>query len=145
MGAIFILLAVGTLGVDLIGIATALGLSTEITAGAIISGAYFGDKMSPLSETTNLASAVATGFVIETGYAGLDDLFTRGGMASMLTTVWLIIAAMAFGGVLEYTGLLARLLQPLLKAAKSDRALVAATGVTAIGMNVVAGDQYMSI
>ncbi len=48
----------GTIGVALIGIALALGLSPEITAGAIISGSYFGDKMSPLSDTTNLASAV---------------------------------------------------------------------------------------
>ena len=39
--------------------------------------------------------------MIETGYAGLDDLFSRGGMVSMLTTVWLIISAMAFGGVGE--------------------------------------------
>jgi hypothetical protein len=50
---------VGTLGVGLIGIANALGVSPEITAGAVISGSYFGDKMSPLSETTNLAPAVA--------------------------------------------------------------------------------------
>ena len=258
---------VGTLGVGLIGIATALGVSPEITAGAVISGGYFGDKMSPLSETTNLApavagtdlfthirtmmwtavpsilitlvifgviglrqvpdapldltevlhiieeiynvglltlipllvvlimsfrkiaafptilvgalvggitavflqpaivinfandaslstpmtmikgvwSAMATGFAINTGYIGLDSLFTRGGMSSMLGTVWLIISAMAFGGVLEYTGLLTRLLQPVVHAAKSDRSLVAATGFTAIGMNLVAGDQYMAI
>jgi NhaC family Na+:H+ antiporter len=76
---------------------------------------------------------------------GLDDLFSRGGMVSMLTTVWLIISAMAFGGVMEYTGLLARLLEPVVRAAKSERSLVAATGLTAIGMNVVAGDQYMAI
>lgn len=258
---------VGTLGVGLIGIAQALGVSPEITAGAIISGSYFGDKMSPLSETTNLAptvagtdlfthikgmmwtaipsilitlvifgvmgqrvvpetplditivlevlndvyaislltlipllvvlvmslrrvsafatimvgalvggltavilqpdvvinfvndpalgsvmtmikgvwSAIATGFAIDTGFEGVDSLFSRGGMASMLSTIWLIICAMAFGGVLEYTGLLDRLLQPIVKAAKSDRSLVAATGLTAIGMNVVAGDQYMAI
>ncbi|WP_144394071.1 Na+/H+ antiporter NhaC [Pleionea sediminis] len=49
----------GTIGVALIGVANGLGLSPEITAGAIISGAYFGDKMSPLSDTTNLAPAVA--------------------------------------------------------------------------------------
>ena len=48
----------GTIGVGLMGIAAGLGLSPEITAGAIISGAYFGDKMSPLSDTTNLAPAV---------------------------------------------------------------------------------------
>jgi NhaC family Na+:H+ antiporter len=257
----------GTLGVGLIGIAQALGVSPEITAGAVISGAYFGDKMSPLSETTNLApavagtdlfthikgmvwttlpsilialvifgvlgytgaytapldlsvvleaiesifyvgfwtliplllvlvlsllrfpafptiilgalvggftavvlqpdvvlafvndpslstpiamlkgiwSAMATGFSIETGYEGLDSLFSRGGMASMLETVWLIISAMAFGGVMEYTGLLARLIQPILKWAKGDRRLVAATGLTSIGVNIIAGDQYMAI
>jgi len=49
----------GTVGVALIGIAIGLELSLPITAGAIISGAYFGDKMSPLSDTTNLAPAVA--------------------------------------------------------------------------------------
>jgi len=49
----------GTVGVALIGIATGLDMSLGLTAGAIISGAYFGDKMSPLSDTTNLAPAVA--------------------------------------------------------------------------------------
>ena len=49
----------GTIGVVLIGIATALGADLGITAGAVIGGAYFGDKMSPLSDTTNLA-ALAT-------------------------------------------------------------------------------------
>ena len=258
---------VGTLGVGLIGIAGVLGVSPEMTAGAIISGSYFGDKMSPLSETTNLApavagtdlythirammwtavpsilialiafgviglrtvadaaldltevlvvldniysiglltlipllvvlimsfrkiaafptimvgalvggltaiilqpdivlefandpslstpvamlksvwSAMATGFAIDTGYEGLDSLFSRGGMASMLGTVWLIICAMAFGGVMEYVGLLDRLLQPIVNRAKSDKSIVAATGLTSIGMNIVAGDQYMAI
>jgi len=49
----------GTVGVALIGIASGLDMSLAITAGAIISGSYFGDKMSPLSDTTNLAPAVA--------------------------------------------------------------------------------------
>ena len=257
----------GTLGVGLIGIASLLGVSPELTAGAVISGAYFGDKMSPLSETTNLApavsgtdlythiknmlwttvpsilialavfgflgysgdfsapldltivleaiesifrvglltlipllvvlvlsfrripafstilagalvggitaaflqpevvlafanepgvsppvamikgiwSAMATGFELDSGYAGLDSLLSRGGMASMLETVWLVISAMAFGGVMEYTGLLAKLIQPVLKAVKSDRSILLATGLTSIGINIVAGDQYMAI
>jgi NhaC family Na+:H+ antiporter len=50
---------VGTVGIALVGIGQALGLSEGWVAGAIISGAYFGDKMSPLSDTTNLAPAVA--------------------------------------------------------------------------------------
>lgn len=257
-----------TLGVSLIAVAKVIGVSPEITAGAVISGAYFGDKLSPLSETTNLAAAVAgtsifthiknmlwttvpsvlialvlfgviglrrppemteldvtvvlqiiesvfhislwtlipllavllmalrkapafptvlvgallggamavilqpelvlafvnepdlswpvamvkgvwaamaTGFALETGYAGLDALISRGGMASMLETIWLIISAMAFGGVLESSGLLARLLQPLLERAKSARSMLVSVGVTAIGLNVIAGDQYMAI
>ena len=257
----------GTLGIGLIGIAGALGVSPEITAGAVISGAYFGDKMSPLSETTNLApavagtdlythikgmlwttipsiiialvifavigyngevtealdltavlkaisdefqvgllpliplvvvlvlsfrrvsafvtiflgaliggltavilqpdvvlafggapdlsaplamlkgvwSAMATGFVIESDYPSLNALFSQGGMSSMLETVWLILSAMAFGGVMENSGLLARLIQSVLKAAKSDRSLLIATGLTSIGVNIIAGDQYMAI
>ena len=99
----------------------------------------------PMAMIKGVWSAMATGFTIETGYEGLDSLFSRGGMTSMLTTVWLIISAMAFGGVLEYTGLLSRLMQPIVQRAKSERSLVAATGLTAIGMNVVAGDQYMAI
>jgi NhaC family Na+:H+ antiporter len=50
---------VGTVGIALVGIGTALGLEEGWIAGAIISGAYFGDKLSPLSDTTNLAPAVA--------------------------------------------------------------------------------------
>lgn len=49
----------GTIGIALLGIGSALGIPTKIIAGAIISGAYFGDKMSPLSDTTNLAPAMA--------------------------------------------------------------------------------------
>jgi NhaC family Na+:H+ antiporter len=52
---------------------------------------------------------------------------------------------MAFGGVMEYTGLLARLIRPVVEWAKGDRRLVAATGLTSIGINIVAGDQYMAI
>ena len=49
----------GTVGLALMGICSVLGLSVPMTVGAIISGSYFGDKMSPLSDTTNLSPAVA--------------------------------------------------------------------------------------
>ena len=49
----------GTIGVALIGVGMGLGINPAMTAGAIVSGAYFGDKMSPLSDTTNLAPAIA--------------------------------------------------------------------------------------
>jgi NhaC family Na+:H+ antiporter len=258
---------VGTLGAALVGIGIALGLSAEITAGAVISGAYFGDKLSPLSETTNLTpavsgtdlythiklmtrrtipsitvasvifffiglraqpeggfdlteatdaieeafniglimllpllvvillaikkvqpsvtillgaltagiiavifqadvvlafvnepdlpdalalfkgvwSAMATGFVADTGFPGLDDLLSGGGMESMLNTVWLILSALAFGGVMAVTGQLGRIIEPLRERAKSDSGILVATGVTAIGINLVAADQYLAI
>jgi NhaC family Na+:H+ antiporter len=258
---------IGTLGVSLIAIATALGVSPEMTAGAVISGAYFGDKISPLSETTNLAPAVAgtdlythikammattipsitialalytvfglredvsdafdlgptldaishefhigivpilpllvviflamrrvsptvsimagaltgglvaviaqpdvvlafvndpslstpwamikgvwdamaTGFVADTGFPGLDTLLSGGGMSSMMDTVWLIMSALAFGGIMDYTGMLGRIIDPLVRNADTDRKILASTGVTAIGINVIAADQYLAI
>ena len=258
----------GTLGVALIGVAQGLDMSPAITAGAVISGAYFGDKVSPLSDTTNIApaaagselfahirhmtwttvpslaialvlftvvglgtspsgggeafgdlprvlgeqfdlgwyllipmlivfglaitgfpaypsiligallggvfavlfqpdvvvrladdeglsrpmalvagvwSALADGYRASTGNAAVDDLLTRGGMVSMLNTVWLIFCAMGFGAMMESTGLLERMVRSVLKAAKSTGALIAATIGTAATSNIVAADQYMSI
>lgn len=258
----------GTLGVGLIGVAIGFGVSPAITAGAVVSGAYFGDKMSPLSDTTNLAPAVAgtdlfthirhmawttapsftlaviafaimgvnveietgssslalmtetlrasftisplallplvvvllmamrklpplptilagallgavmalvlqpgivialagdanlstpmalakgawvalsSGYVSATGVPEVDDLLSRGGMASMLTTIWLIICALAFGAVLEHAGMLERLIRSALKAAHSTGSLIITTGLTCIGANIVAADQYMAI
>jgi len=258
----------GTLGVALIGVALGLGLSPTITAGAVVSGAYFGDKMSPLSDTTNLAAAVvgvnlfdhirhmawttgpsfviaivlfliagsgadvadndlqlsttmatldssfdvtplallpllivflmavrkfpplptiflgailgglvaiwlqpdvvaayagdgaggriltmtkgvwmalSDGYVSHTGNAEVDDLLSRGGMSSMLTTVWLIICALTFGAVMEQARFLERLIKSALRAAHSDGSFFATVALTCIGTNVVAGDQYIAI
>jgi len=258
----------GTLGVALVGVALGLGLSPAITAGAIVSGAYFGDKMSPLSDTTNLAAAVvgvnlfdhirhmvwttgpsfiialviylfigsgtevatdelqlsatmaalassfditplallpllivflmavrkfpplptiflgailggltaiwlqpdvvaafagdagqgralamtrgvwmalSDGYASNTGTPEVDGLLSRGGMSSMLTTVWLIICALSFGAVMEQAGFLARLIQSALRAARSTGSFFATIALTCIGTNIVAGDQYIAI
>ena len=258
----------GTLGVALMGIATGLGLSPSVTAGAIISGAYFGDKMSPLSDTTNLAPAIAgtdlfshirhmvwttgpslvialiiflimglnsnaegnadglvliqstlqntfnisvvsfvpivvifvlaykkmpafptiligallaglfsillqpevvsnfvnqpelsksltllsgvwtalhSGFVLESGIPMVDDLLTRGGMASMLNTIWLVICALTFGAVLETAQLLNKIVEKVLTFANSTGSLIVTTIATCIGINIIAADQYISI
>jgi NhaC family Na+:H+ antiporter len=258
----------GTVGVALIGIAAAQNLNVGLAAGAVVSGAYFGDKMSPLSDTTNLAPAMAgtelfthirhmlwtttpsllialilftaiglttaaphdtaavnairasigdsfaigphlllpvvlvlilvvrrvpatlalmvgtltgcvfavvfqpeavttlaaspdiprwaalikgcwqtlaTGFALTSGNAALDDLLSRGGMASMLNTVWLILAAMTFGAVMEKTGMLGRIAEAILGAVRGTGSLIAATLATSIGMNILASDQYMAI
>jgi len=258
----------GTIGVALIGIAIAQNLNPGLAAGAIISGAYFGDKMSPLSDTTNLAPAMAgtdlfthirhmvwttvpsillalalfaaigifmdaprdtgslraiqdalagrfvigwylllplllvlglvvrrvpalpalligamtgavfavlfqpeavlayaasdglprwtalvkgawmalfDGYVSESGNEALDSLLSRGGMSSMLSTVWLILAAMTFGAVMETTGMLQRIAAAILGAVRGTGSLIAATLATAFGMNVLASDQYIAI
>jgi NhaC family Na+:H+ antiporter len=66
-------------------------------------------------------------------------------MGSMLNTIWLIICALSFGAVMEHAGLLERLIQSVLSAAKSTGALIASVLLTCIGANVIAGDQYMAI
>ncbi len=74
-----------TVGIALIGIASALGISAGMTAGAVISGAYFGDKLSPLSDTTNLAPAMAG-----------TDLFTHIKYMSLTTVPTIIITLIIF-------------------------------------------------
>ena len=258
----------GTLGIGFMGIAAALDLSLPISAGAIISGAYFGDKLSPLSDTTNLAAAVSNsdlfdhiqhmlwtttpsfiialvvffvlgigsgsnvavediellqlamqdaflinpfmlvplalllvmavkkqpalstlivgaligcvfavafqseaiialaadsslnsvaaifkgllsamflGYSSVSGNESLDSLLTKGGMSSMLTTVGLIINAMAFGGAMARTGLLERLVESALSRVKSAGGLITTTVTACIGTNILAADQYLSI
>lgn len=253
----------GTIGIGLMGVAAQMGLSPAIAAGAVISGAYFGDKASPLSDTVNLAAAtagsdvyahireslwtsvpalalavalfallgkagnfdatsilwaieakvrislwaflplilvfllsvlrvapfvaifsgalagavmaiildparviafanapqlptalallkgcwaaLATGHTGTTGEKAIDAILSRGGMASMMNTVWLIITALAFGAVVEHAGLLDRLIGPLVARTRSNTGLVTAVAGTAVLSNVVTSDQYISI
>ncbi|MBN2213300.1 MAG: Na+/H+ antiporter NhaC [Bacteroidales bacterium] len=258
---------IATIGVALLGIGRTMGIHDGLVAGAIISGSYFGDKMSPLSDTTNLAPAVAgtdlfthirymvitttpsivlaaiifsvIGFSSE--YATIEDnvnavissmqksfhlspflmlvpviliiviikkvpalpalligtllgamaalifqphildqlgreglskfqssyqvilqamfgdisiatdnesmnkLFSTGGMAGMLNTVWLIISAMVFGGAMESAGLLTRISHSVVSFAHSTGSLIASTIATCIFFNLTASDQYISI
>lgn len=243
----------GTVGIALLGVGQGLNIPVEVVAGAIISGAYFGDKMSPLSDTTNLAPAMAgatlfdhvrhmifttgpsliiavilygimgakyagqaldpgeinkilealsggfninplmfippalviamvvmkvpavpgliggtilgglfafifqgkgfgdilnaamNGFVSETGFEAIDSLLTRGGMQSMMWTVSLILCALTFGGILEATGMLEAIAGAILKLAHGTGGLVTATIFSCIFVNIVTGEQYLSI
>lgn len=243
----------GTVGIALMGVGIGLGIPTPMIAGAIISGAYFGDKMSPLSDTTNLAPAMAgsnlfdhikhmfytttpsfiislilfailgmkyagqeldvsklniifdglkasgainpilllppviviilvikkmpaipglligvatgvllavlvqganygdivnvlnDGYVSETGIEVVDELLTRGGLQGMMYTVSLIMCAMIFGGVMEKAGFLNVIAEKLLKLAVNTGSLVLITIISCIVINVLAGDQYLSI
>ncbi len=263
---------IATVGIAMLGIGTALGISSGLAAGAIISGAYFGDKMSPMSDTTNLAPAVAgtdlithirymlwttvpsivitlilfliiglflkedsaaanvdellntlstkfyispilfvvpavvifmivmkidaipailTGTIlgglfavifqpnivselgantnaIETSYIEasyravinamtidtsittdndlVNGLLETGGMKGMLNTIWLIVCAMSFGGMMERLGFLTRITNALIsKKKKGKGSLILTTTATCIGFNLTTSDQYLAI
>lgn len=253
-----------TIGVAMVGIGRALGIPDGLIGGAIISGSYFGDKISPLSDTTNLAAAVTEtplfdhirylllttgpsiiislilftgiGFWLDTSstavdasivldaiderfnvtlwlllppaitlalivkkvdaipalFAGilagvvcalvfqqdllaeimsddsypmyrlvmgtlfggveivtsntqLNDLFSSSGMYGMLGTVWLILAAMTFGGVMEASGMIARIMHSVKSLATNFFSLVACTTGTCIVTNISTSDQYIAV
>jgi len=89
-------------------------------------------------------AAMATGFVSKSGNAAIDQLFSRGGMASLLTTVWLVLAALSFAAIMEHAGFLARLLEPIVAHARSRGRLILAVNGSGVGLNVIAGDQYVA-
>ncbi|MDN4166919.1 Na+/H+ antiporter NhaC [Cytophagales bacterium LB-30] len=258
---------VATVGIALLGIGRALGFDDAIIAGAIISGAYFGDKISPLSDTTNLAPAMAgtdlfthirymlyttvpsititliiflimgfTGneeasvndiaavtkaisekftinlwlFIVpvvvigmilkkvpaipalligallggvfavifqpqvvaevagdvqgaaKQGYMAVmkalygsisvttdnetvNELLTTKGMAGMLNTIWLILCAMIFGGIMETSRMLHRITSAIIGMANSTGSLIASTAGTCVFFNITASDQYLAI
>lgn len=255
-----------TVGIALIGIGRAIDIPEGMVAGAVISGAYFGDKLSPLSDTTNLAPAVSGSdlfthikyltittvptiiitliilsiinfFIISNGptdhqsllnsinntfnispllfivplivifmifkktpplialfigtvlgglfavifqssiinglsgdtelsFRGayqtvlnsmtvetsidsgdpiLNDLFNSGGMKGMLNTIWLVICAMVFGGIMESIGALKKISSSLLELGKSTFSIFASTVGSCLFINLTASDQYLSI
>ena len=258
---------VATVGVALLGIGKALGFEEGIIAGAIISGAYFGDKMSPLSDTTNLAPAMAgtdlfthirymarttvpsmtitlilfiviglnyetqgsvddvknisavilerfnvSGWLfivpivvlvmivkqvpaipallagallggvfavifqpdiitliaaedasyayqsfkavmmslygeisIVTSNDVVNELLVTGGMAGMLNTIWLIVCAMVFGGIMEESGMLRVLAEAIIRKVHRVGSLIASTAATCVFFNITTSDQYLAI
>ena len=89
--------------------------------------------------------ALFDGYLSNSGNEFLDALLSKGGMSSMLNTVWLIISALGFGGVLERTGILAYLLGLALRGVKSVGSLIVTTVVTCIGTNILAADQFIAV
>jgi len=89
--------------------------------------------------------AMYTNVKIVTGNHIVDELLTTSGMAGMLSTVWLIISAMIFGGVMDAAGMLKRITEVIISVAHSTGSLVASTVSTCIFVNVTASDQYLSI
>ena len=84
----------GTIGIALMGISTGLGIPAPLAAGAIISGAYFGDKMSPLSDTTNLAPAVSGTDV----FTHVKAMLPTTVLSYVITLVAFLIIGFNYGG-----------------------------------------------
>jgi NhaC family Na+:H+ antiporter len=82
---------------------------------------------------------------ITTTNALLNDLFTSGGMEGMLGTIWLIICAMVFGGIMDAIGALERISSALLNWAQTTFQLFASTVASCLAINLTASDQYLSI
>lgn len=246
------LTTVGTVGLAFIGISEAVDVSLAMTAGAIVSGAFFGDKMSPLSDTTNMASSIVkvdlfdhiknmiwttgpafiiamilfavlspnievanfnnieffqqglldtglihwysavipllvlfifsmrkapallalaagsitallvsflhevpnmkslfvtmyNGFVSTTGVEEIDTLLSRGGVESMLSTIGIVLLALSLGGLLFTLGIIPCLLTSIENMLKTVKSVITASALTAIGVNFLVGEQYLSI
>jgi NhaC family Na+:H+ antiporter len=115
---------------------------------ALLGGALLGALVAAVAQGSSLTEIIPVmfnGFVSETGVDKVDSLLSRGGLMSMMSTIALIFAALAFGGVMEGSGMLETLAGAILKMARSVGSLVVATVATCIGMNVVAPDQFLSI
>jgi len=88
---------------------------------------------------------LGNGFSLDSGVDELDTLFSGGGAVSMLTTVWLVLAAASFGAVTGYTGMLQRIITPVINWTKGPTSLILVTMLTSIGMNLATADPYTSI
>jgi len=97
------------------------------------------------SSYKGVMTAMTVSTAVETNSAELNDLFSSGGMAGMLGTIWLILCAMVFGGVMDAIGALSRISQSLLNMAKSVFGLFASTVASCLALNVTASDQYLAI
>ena len=125
--------------------ALAGGVLAVVTAPERVTAFAGTDLPAGLALLKGVWAALATGYVSATGEAAVDQLLTRGGMESMLGTVWLILVALAFGGIVEKAGVLDRLIGPVIAAARSVGALVAALVGAAFATNVLASDQYIAV
>ncbi|MBM5571619.1 MULTISPECIES: Na+/H+ antiporter NhaC [Deefgea] len=120
-------------------------LAVIVAPERVIAFADAGDLPAPIAMFKGVWLALASGYTSTTGFAPMDLLATRGGMDSMLNTIWLIVTALAFGGVVEKVGVLDRLITPIISKAKSDGALVSKLAASIFATNVITADQYIAI
>jgi NhaC family Na+:H+ antiporter len=133
----FLSILVGTL----VGALVAIIMQPQL----VVDFAYDADLSAPVLMLKSTWLVMATGFSISSGVPEIDKLFSGGGMSSMLTTVWLILGAMSFGAVMDYAGFNKALITPIINRVKSVGGTIATVMVTALGFNIVGGDQYIAI
>ena len=92
-----------------------------------------------------LINSITVDTNIESGNLELNDLFTSGGMLGMMNTIWLVISAMVFGGVMESIGALRTITTSLLNLGKSTFSLFASTAGSCLAINLTTSDQYLAI
>ena len=93
----------------------------------------------------SIFNAITVDTQIETNDPLLNELFSSGGMQGMLGTVWLIICAMVFGGVMDAIGALQAISNAFLRWAQTNFQLITGTAATSLTVNLTASDQYLAI
>lgn len=121
------------------------GLLAPFTQPALVADFISGNGNVVVESLKAVWQSMGSGFEISSGVADVDRLVSRGGMASMLFTLWLIYAAVTFGTLLEKFGLIARLIDPLIASARSTGRLFFTVFGCGFGLNIVAGDQYIAL
>ena len=104
-----------------------------------------GNTLDFITAYKGIMNAITSDTAIISPMQSLNSLFEAGGMKSMLNTVWLILCAMFFGGVMESIGALKKVTKSLLVFAKNTFGLVASTVASCIAVNITASEQYLSI
>ena len=92
-----------------------------------------------------IIDSISSDIQINTENKLMNNLLNSGGMKGMLSTIWLVICAMSFGGAMQETGLLKRISEPVIQYAKTTGSLIATTSGTCIFFNLTTADQYLSI
>jgi NhaC family Na+:H+ antiporter len=90
-------------------------------------------------------ATLAHGFALDSGVERLDQLFSGGGSWDMFETIWLILMATSFGAVVDASGMIQRVIAPVIKWSRTSFRLLVATAVSGIGCNVFTADPYVSI
>ena len=124
-----------------------IALLSGVVLAAVFSVIFQAEVLEQLADSqfTAISNAILTDTNITTDNEKLNELFSSGGMNGMLWTIYLILCAMVFGGIMDAIGALAKITKELLKLASSVFGLFASTVISCLGLNAIASDQYLAI